>query len=294
MLRHYVRRASNAAVQFIFARRQFKLFLRVTLGQADLRMHALAAATSFFSTMVRPVIIEAPFGSSVLVLAPHQDDEVIGCGGAMALQCRSGRGLQVVVLQDGADEHAQVFLTREELRERRNAESRAAARVIDAEVPLFLGKRNLREDVETTAASLRDCIESRKVDVVFTPFALDGDRDHRASNVILARALMGVKRRIRVLQYEVWAHCIPNVVVVIDGVVEQKEKMLTCFEFANSAVNYTHAVMGLGMSRSRLLPAGRARYVEAYFETPKEEFLDIMQALEAAERKAQRPSDIQA
>lgn len=290
MLRHYVRRASNAVVQFIFARRQFKLFLRVTLGQADVRMHALAAATNFFSTMVRPIIIEAPFGSSVLVVAPHQDDEVIGCGGAMALQHRSGRAMQVVVLQDGADEHAQVFLTRDELRERRNAESRKAARVIDAEAPLFLGKRNLREDLESTAASLRDIIDSRKVDVVFTPFALDGDRDHCACNAILARALGGVSRTIRVLQYEVWASCIPNVVVVIDDVVEQKEKMLSCFEFANSAVNYTHAAMGLGMSRSRLLPAGRARHVEAFFETPKEEFLQVMSALEAAERKAQRSS----
>jgi LmbE family N-acetylglucosaminyl deacetylase len=41
----------------------------------------------------------------MLVVAPHQDDEVIGCGGALALQVRSGNPAAIVVLQDGADEH---------------------------------------------------------------------------------------------------------------------------------------------------------------------------------------------
>lgn len=286
MLRHFLRRTAQTLTEFAYARRRYKLLLRTSLKDLDQRMQAVAAATNFFSTAVKPIVIEAPFGESMLVVAPHQDDEVIGCGGAMALQRRAGRRVKVVVLQDGADEHAQVSMTREALRDRRNAESRAAAGVIDAEEPMFLGSRHMRQDAESLAGTLRELIESSCVDSVFTPFVLDGHPDHRACNAILAMALANLDTEIRVLQYEVWANCIPNVAVVIDDVVTQKEKMLECFEFANSAVNYSHATLGLNRFHSRLLPAGRARFVEAYFESPLSDYLEIVKTVESAGRGA--------
>src|SRR5665647_2332725 len=39
---------------------------------------------------------------AVLVLAPHPDDEVFGCGGAIAAHVRAGVPLQVLILTDGA------------------------------------------------------------------------------------------------------------------------------------------------------------------------------------------------
>ena len=41
-------------------------------------------------------------GERLLVLAPHPDDEVIGCGGLVALHLREGRKVHVVVATDGA------------------------------------------------------------------------------------------------------------------------------------------------------------------------------------------------
>lgn len=280
MLRHYLRQAADRATQIIYARRKFKLLMRTSFRDVDLRLQAVAAATNFFSTVVRPVVIEAPFGKSMLVVAPHQDDEVIGCGGAMALQRRCGRSPQVVVLQDGADEHQQVALTRDQLRELRNAESRAAASVIDAAEPAFLGHRDLRRESNSATASLREIIENNNVDAIFTPFALDGNVDHRSCNAILANALRKIKRDIRIFQYEVWANCLPNVVVIIDEVMQKKLEMLACFRFANSALDYTHATTGLNMFHSRMLPAGTARYVEAYFETPREDYVQLIDSVE--------------
>jgi LmbE family N-acetylglucosaminyl deacetylase len=258
--------------------------MRTSFREIELRTQALAAATNFFSTVVRPIVIKAPFGASMLVIAPHQDDEVIGCGGAMALQRKAGAAVQTVVLQDGADEHQQVSLTREQLKDLRNAESRAAAEIIGADSPVFLAHKDLVREAETIAEYLACCIESKSIDVIFTPFALDGNVDHRAANKILADALSYIRRDVRILQYEVWANCVPNVAIIIDSVIDDKRDMLGCFRFANSALNYLHATIGLNMYHSRMLPAGAAQYVEAYFETPKDEYLALIKALVMAER----------
>src|SRR5436189_2426333 len=42
-------------------------------------------------------------GERLLVLAPHPDDEVIGCGGLIALHAREGRQVHVVIVTDGAE-----------------------------------------------------------------------------------------------------------------------------------------------------------------------------------------------
>ena len=285
MFRDQLRKGKDLLVQILTSRKKFKLLLRVTTERLNLRLQALASATDFFSAVVAPIPITAPFGDSMLVVAPHQDDEAIGCGGALALQALSGRSASVVILHDGADEYGDVSMTRAELQELRNGESRNAAREIGIEAPIFLGLQDLRSNVESTATALRRIIDGRSVDAVFTPFVLDGHPDHRACNFIVARALADLTRPIRTFQYEVWSRCIPNVLVIIDRVAEKKDKMLACFAFANKAHDYAHATKGLNMFHSRLLRAGEARYVECFFELPRAEFVRLVDRVEQAESR---------
>src|SRR5438128_12463190 len=42
-------------------------------------------------------------GERLLVLAPHPDDEVIGCGGLLAHHLHDGRPTRVVIVTDGAE-----------------------------------------------------------------------------------------------------------------------------------------------------------------------------------------------
>jgi LmbE family N-acetylglucosaminyl deacetylase len=41
----------------------------------------------------------------VLIVAPHPDDETLGCGGAIALLAAKGYDLQVLVISDGTGSH---------------------------------------------------------------------------------------------------------------------------------------------------------------------------------------------
>ena len=282
MIRDYLRTIYRTVYPILYSRSQFKLFLKVSLQDVNLRMLALASATDYFSDFVRPVPITAPFGHSMLIVAPHQDDEAIGCGGALALQARSGNAVAILMLTDGADGCEGIGMTRHAMMEMRNEESRRAAAVVTPEPPVFLGYASLTEGFSDAVESVRREIVQRSADSVFIPFVLDGNPDHRTANFILAAALKKVAWNVRVLQYEVWGLCIPNVILVIDEVMDLKIEMLNEFRFANSALDYTNSTKGLNMFRSRMLGAGICRYAECFFELPRTEYIELVERVQGA------------
>jgi LmbE family N-acetylglucosaminyl deacetylase len=76
-------------------------------------------------------------GEDLLVLAPHPDDETLGCGGTIHLARQAGARVTIAFLTDGADSHAHL-LDRGELVALRRAEAAAAAAV------LGVGEEDLR------------------------------------------------------------------------------------------------------------------------------------------------------
>ena len=46
-------------------------------------------------------MVEKPEGQRVLVIAPHPDDDVIGCGGTIRLHRRLGHSVFILYLSDG-------------------------------------------------------------------------------------------------------------------------------------------------------------------------------------------------
>ena len=174
-------------------------------------------------------------------------------------------------------------MSRGELMELRNEESRRAAAVIHLEPPIFLNYSQLADCIPEATESIRRILLEREVDAVFVPFVLDGHPDHRTTNYILAGALADIPRNVRVFGYEVWGLCVPNVVVVIDDVIEQKLEMLSCFHFANKALDYVHSTQGLNMFHSRMLGAGECRYAERFFEVPRQEYIELVKRVRAVE-----------
>jgi LmbE family N-acetylglucosaminyl deacetylase len=73
----------------------------------------------------------------VLVLAPHPDDEVLGCGGAIMSHVDAGDPVHVIILtnggrQEGVGDDPQLYM------EQRKRESTDAAGILGYGSPLFL------------------------------------------------------------------------------------------------------------------------------------------------------------
>src|SRR5260370_13112736 len=92
---------------------------------------------------------------NVVVIAPHPDDEAIGCGGSICLQAERGNRVVVVFLTSGElglkkRSHAEVWKIREQ-------EAESAAAVLGVAALSFLRRPDCHvgHDVEETPAALR-------------------------------------------------------------------------------------------------------------------------------------------
>lgn len=283
-MRKYFRHLYRLVYPRLYSRHDFKLIFNASISDLHNRARLLLGATDFFQGVVRSIPIRAPFGESVLVIAPHQDDEAIGCGGAIAAQIGAGKRAFLVMLQDGAGGHEELGMTRTQLCALRNQESRDAALACGLAPPEFLDHPDLSASSAAIVERLVSLIRLHHVDAIFSPFPLDAHPDHRVAASLLADALRVIPWPVRVLTYEVWGLCIANVVLPIDSVIDTKRRMLESFVWANQALDYTNSTLGLNMFRSRQLPPGTCRYAECFFELPKTDYIEFLDRLAESAR----------
>lgn len=172
------------------------------------RAAGLSAVEALARGLSRP-LPEADIAAPALVLAPHQDDEVLGCGGLVALKRARGVPVVVAFLTDGRTSHAR-FLDADELARRRRDEALAACRELG--VPCgsvhFLGFRDGELSAHLGAATARvaQLLRDHPDHVVLAPYAGDTTPDHKATLEAALRAIAAQEPGgMRVLlEYPVW------------------------------------------------------------------------------------------
>jgi len=216
----------------------------------------------------------------VLVLAPHMDDEVVGCGGTLRKHVLCGSPVTVVYMTDGCRGNPDLYrqgLPPNEVREaerelsaRRKDEAVRSCRVIGVGEQVFLGEPDGGlEPTPATVTRVRELIRDRVPSVVYLPSLLDQHRDHWAANRVLREAMAGVifpEGTEPVLRgYEVWTPLFPNRLSDIGDVIEIKERALREFASQVARVDYARVATALNAYRSIYRDRGRG-YSEAFFE----------------------------
>lgn len=152
----------------------------------------------------------------IVVVAPHPDDESLGCGGLIAAAVRARRPVRLVVLSDGCGSHAASRLfPPAKLRALREQETLDAAAILGL-APSAVGFLQLpdaavpREGPGAEAAA--DAVAAAARDVgataIFVTWRHDPHCDHDAAAAIVdlvPRRLRGI----RILAYPVWGWTLP-------------------------------------------------------------------------------------
>lgn len=201
---------------------------------------------------------------TVLVIAPHPDDEAIGCGGAVRLH--ADRGDRVVVAHLTSGELGLRDLPREQAWAIREAEALAAAEVLGVARSEFLRGRDyfLESDAEELAGRLTPILRQERPAVVFLPHASEEHPDHRAAAACYRLAAeAGGAPPPTVLAYEIWSPLARyNHLVDVSAVMPTKLATIRRYESQLTSFRYDDAIAGL--NRYRGVMESGWEYAEAY------------------------------
>lgn len=143
-----------------------------------------------------------------VVLAPHPDDETLGCGGLIAEACSAGRDVWVAILTDGSGSHRSALFPPMRLAALRRTEAWAAAAALGLpqERLIFMGFRDgaaphTGAEFEAAAARLAALLASPNGTVLAT-WRHDPHPDHLAAHLIAAEAARRAGGRH--LAYPIW------------------------------------------------------------------------------------------
>jgi LmbE family N-acetylglucosaminyl deacetylase len=200
----------------------------------------------------------------ILILAPHPDDEVLGCGGTACRHRAAGDSIFAVFLTSG--ELGLKHLKQEKAWQIREAEARRAARILGLAGMEFLRGPDwgLAEAIPGLARSLRPILEREKPERIYLPHPSDGHPDHQIVLTLLRRAL----RRSRLptpelLAYEIWTPLLTfDHVVDITDWMPGKLKALRAHRSQLGEFDYVRAIRGLNGYRGAL--AAKRPFVEVF------------------------------
>src|SRR5262245_54611931 len=142
---------------------------------------------------------------NVLVVAPHPDDEAIGCGGAMCLHAARGDRVSVVFLTSG--ELGLAHLPRTDAWRIREGEATAAGRILGVSDCYFLHCPDWRlaDSARDAAGLLHPVLAGEEPAVIYLPHPQDSHPDHRAAARVLGLALQVKSIPKQIYGYEIWS-----------------------------------------------------------------------------------------
>jgi LmbE family N-acetylglucosaminyl deacetylase len=215
---------------------------------------------------------------NVLVVAPHPDDEAIGCGGAICLHVARGNRVSVAFLTSG--ELGLKHLARDEAWRVREEEARRAGRILGVAEMRFLRCPDwgLNESKADTAGMLQPVLDEEKPELIFFPHPQESHPDHQSAAELLGMTLPHCKKLPRALYaYEVWSPLsVYDHTEDISTVMSRKLRAVRCYRSQLPVFHYDRAVKGLNQYRGCL--AGRCRYAEVF---RRYELDDLKAAVEA-------------
>lgn len=145
---------------------------------------------------------------SAVVVAPHPDDETLGCGATIARKRAAGTRVVVVVVTDGRLSHRSEVLSPDELAAVRAGEARAAcARLgVEAHDLRFLGleEGSVAARHDAVAGMLAAVLDEVRPDEVLTTYRSDWHADHQAVSAATGAAVRAAGLAPRVLEFPIW------------------------------------------------------------------------------------------
>ena len=203
-------------------------------------------------------------GRKVLVLAPHPDDETIGCGGSLCLHRKANDPVKIVFLTNGAKGDWSGKRSRETIVAIRKGEAGEACKQMGVEDLEFWGfeDRGLAE-AEGVLAHVIDLLNLFRPGIVYSPSLWEFHPDHRAASFLLCKAASRCAFDFDIFFYEVGQPLRPNCLVDITTVLDTKLRATQAYRSQLETKPYGEILLALNRFRSLTL-SSKVTHAEAF------------------------------
>jgi LmbE family N-acetylglucosaminyl deacetylase len=208
----------------------------------------------------------SPAAGRVLVIAPHPDDETIGCGGAMVLHQLAGDEVAVVIVTDGGASGSASAPVRD-------CEARAAASVLGGVWQALRLPEGEWSETECRC-KLHEVINDLRPTVIYAPSCVDFHPQHLQIAHELAAVLTELSDPVCVRVYEVGVPLTPvltNRIAVLGEAGPIKERALAAYSTQKLSLQ---AVCRLQRYNRRLYRVSGS--LEVFYELTSAEYVSLM------------------
>lgn len=220
-----------------------------------------------FSVPPFPEILRMPLVGRVLCFAPHPDDEAAGLGGTLYKHRLQDDPVRIIMATDGSAGDPDGKFEAETYVERRRRESLAGMAILDCRDFVFWGFPDSCEVTDSDLNQIADKavveVQEFRPDIIYMPWEGEGNTDHRALYCGVLRGLMRIGYAGTALGYEVWNLMVPDMIVDISDVAENKWAAVREYQTQLAYVPYLHPIMGMNAHRSVIFNRG-VGYGEAF------------------------------
>ncbi len=231
-----------------------------------------------FSACPLPGHLLLPSKGKILVVAPHADDETLGCGGTLHLLKEKGNSIKIIVITDGAKGDPRGYGQGDVVKERIK-ELKAAMLVLGIGDIEFMsepdGEFSHSDPIQKIISGL---LREYQADWLFLPSILDYHRDHVGISLSWLDCWQKNGCYERLFLYEVWQPLPATWLVDISDVVQAKEDALKCFKLPLRYYDYLSLSSGLSSYRGTYLSKKNC-HAEAFLELKKETWKSVVRPL---------------
>jgi LmbE family N-acetylglucosaminyl deacetylase len=181
---------------------------------------------------------------TILVLAAHPDDEILGVGGTLAKYAKKREKIITIIFSLGETSH--LWMKKEIITSIREQEAIKADKRVGVSESVFLGLADgkIGADIKKKKVDkkLEKLIRKYRPNMIFTHSADDPHPDHRAIYLVATKVVDRMKCRAGVYAYDVWNPLTllyrdkPRLYVDITDTFKTKLRALDCFKTQKAVI----------------------------------------------------------
>ncbi len=209
---------------------------------------------------------------TAFVIAPHPDDEALGCSGTLRLLNLAGTDLTLIFLTNGEKLHGEASA---EVADVRKKEAISSAQLLGCREAIFLDfpDGEIGRYSEEIFQRLAGIIEERRPEVIFSPSPIDYHADHIAASHIGLR-LLEASPSFKLAFYEVYSTLRFNCLVEITGTSELKKQAILNYRASLYGKPEVYVDAALGLNAHRSIFVQKKGYFEAFYVMEEAEAAD--------------------